>query len=139
MENRNRDPQRNGQTVTMRYDNAVTTRTFRRDTTGFNAFDVAQLSGNIVDVEDLDWSLPGGVDDTTFYDGGVLVWHIDERVIAANVSTNSVNADPKHRGVDLEEADGSQDIGQSYGTFSAGAAAKSAHHSISGMQEATRR
>jgi hypothetical protein len=120
VENRNRDPQRNGQTMTMRYDNATTTRTFRRDTTGFNAFDVSQLSGNIVDVEDMDWSLPGGVDDTTFYDGGVLIWHIDERVIAATVSTNSVNADPTHRGVDLEEADGSQDIGQSYGTFAAG-------------------
>lgn len=120
VENRNRDPQRNGQTVTMRYDNAVTTQSFRRDTTGFNAFDVSALKGNVIDVEDLDWSLPGGVDDTTFYDGGVLVWHIDERVIAANVATNSVNADPKHRGVDLEEADGSQDIGQSYGTFSAG-------------------
>ncbi len=120
VENRNRDPQRNGQTVTMRYDGAVTTRTFLRDTTGFNGFDISQLNGNVVNVEDLDWSLPGGVDGTTFYDGGVLIWHIDERVIARNVTTNSVNADPAHRGVDLEEADGSQDIGQSYGTFSAG-------------------
>jgi hypothetical protein len=120
VENRNRDPQRNGQTVTMRYDNTTSSRTFRRDTSGFNAFDVALLKGNVVDVEDLDWSLPGGVDDTTFYDGGVLIWHIDERVIAANAGTNSVNADAKHRGVDLEEADGSQDLGQTYGTFSAG-------------------
>ncbi len=120
LENRNRDAHRNGQTVTMRYNNITTSLTFKQDTTGFNAFDVTSLHGNVTDVEDLDWSLPGGVDDTVFYDGGVLVWHIDERIIAANIATNGVNADPQRRGVDLEEADGSQDLGQSYGSFTAG-------------------
>ncbi len=120
VENRNRDAQRNGQTVTMRYNNVTTSLTFKQDTAGFNAFDVSSLQGNVTDVQDLDWSLPGGVDDSAFYDGGVLVWHIDERIIAANIATNGVNADPQHRGVDLEEADGSQDLGQSYGSFTAG-------------------
>ena len=72
-------------------------------------------------MEDFDWSLPGGVDkDGTFYDGGILVWHIDDAVIARNRSTNTINADPKRRGVDVEEADGSQDLGQEYGFLSAG-------------------
>jgi hypothetical protein len=119
LENRNRDPQRNGQTVRMTYNGAASSLTFRHDTIGFNAFDVTLLKGNITDVEDLDWSLPGGLDDSTFYDGGALVWHIDERVIAAKISSNDVNADPARRGVDLEEADGSQDIGQTYDALSA--------------------
>jgi hypothetical protein len=122
VENRNRDPGRNGQTIVSRYDGIVSSRTFARDTTGFNAYDISALQGAVIDVEDLDFSLPGGVDqEGTFYDGGILIWHIDERIINRNLATNTVNADPDHRGVDLEEADGSQDIGQSYqGLFAAG-------------------
>lgn len=41
---------------------------------------------------------------------GLLIWHIDENVIAQNFTPNfdlnSVNADSAHKGVDLEEADG---------------------------------
>ena len=121
VENRNRDPQRNGQTVYSTYNGVVRQQLFLRDTTGFNAFDITKLAGTITDVEDYDWSLPGGVDDRgNFFDGGVLIWHIDESVIAANIGADAVNADPKRRGVDVEEADGSQDIGQSYGFTSAG-------------------
>jgi hypothetical protein len=118
LENRNRDPQRNGQTVKMNYNGVTSSMTVRHDTTGFFAFDVTLLKGNITDVEDLDWSLPGGMDDSTFYDGGTLVWHIDERVIASKIGANAVNADATRRGVDLEEADGSQDIGQTYDALS---------------------
>ncbi len=121
VENRNRDPLRNGQTVTSRFRGAMRQQVFPRDTIGFSAFDISALDGVIMDVEDPDWSLPGGVDDAgVFYDGGALIWHIDEGVINQNLSSNGVNADPKRRGVDVEEADGSQDIGQQYGSFSAG-------------------
>ncbi len=48
-----------------------------------------------------DWGLPGS---------GVLIWHIDQGVIARNRPSNTVNADDSHRGVDLEEADGIQDF-----------------------------
>jgi len=121
LENRNRDPLRNGQTVTSRYRGAIRQQVFPRDTAGFFAFDISALAGVVMDVEDFDWSLPGGVDDKgVFYDGGVLIWHVDEAVINENLASNSVNADLKRRGVDVEEADGSQDIGQQYGTFSAG-------------------
>lgn len=39
---------------------------------------------------------------------GILVWHIDESV--GNIINNNINADPKHRRVDLEEADGRDDL-----------------------------
>jgi M6 family metalloprotease-like protein len=50
------------------------------------------------------------------YDGaipgsGLLIWHIDEEVIRNGLELNQVNADFERRGVDLEEADGVQDIG----------------------------
>jgi len=126
VENRNRDPQRNGQRITMVDNGATVVKTFARDTAGFNAYDVASLAGSITRVEDFDWSLPGGVDDEgVFYDGGILIWHIDENVIASRLSTNSINADITRRGVDLEEADGSQDIGREYAFLSAGGGSES--------------
>ena len=43
---------------------------------------------------------------------GLYIWHIDERVIMNAVLTdqNIINADPRHKGVDVEEADGVQDL-----------------------------
>jgi len=122
VENRNRDPLKDGQTVTMVFNGATIQKTFLRDTVGFNAFDVSEVYGVVTDVDDYDWSLPGGVSPTgEFFDGGILIWHVDEDVIQANLSTNTVNADPMRRGVDLEEADGSQDIGHEFGFLSPGA------------------
>ncbi|MFH1010612.1 MAG: T9SS type A sorting domain-containing protein, partial [bacterium] len=40
--------------------------------------------------------------------------------IQEGLADNTVNADPKHRGVDLVEADGAQDIGEEYGFGFAG-------------------
>jgi hypothetical protein len=121
IENRNRDPQQNGQHVTMVVNGSTVVQAFTRDTTGFNAYDITALSGSVTSVEDYDWSLPGGVDDNgVFYDGGILVWHIDESVIASGLASNTINADAARRGVDLEEADGSQDLGQEYGLLTAG-------------------
>ena len=45
---------------------------------------------------------------------GILIWHIDENVInenfTANFDKNRVNANALHKGVDLEEADGIQNL-----------------------------
>lgn len=68
--------------------------------------------GVIVRIEEYDFALPGS---------GILIWHVDENVLREGLSQNRVNVDPKHRGVDLEEADGAQDIGESYGFLSGGA------------------
>jgi immune inhibitor A len=48
-------------------------------------------------------------DDPTPCDG-LLIWHIDERVIEDNLSDNTVNGNKLHKGVDLEEADGYNDL-----------------------------
>ena len=59
--------------------------------------------GVITKVFDYDFSIPGD---------GILIWHIDDRVIADNYYSNTINADQNHHGIDLEESDGAQDIGQ---------------------------
>lgn len=45
---------------------------------------------------------------------GLLIWHIDERIIEQNFTPNfdrnRINADSRHKGVDLEEADGIQHL-----------------------------
>ena len=41
---------------------------------------------------------------------GLLIWHIDEDVIYSKWNSNSVNNDEDHKGVDLEEADGEDDL-----------------------------
>jgi hypothetical protein len=42
---------------------------------------------------------------------GLLIWHIDESVIRTAPDEYSINADRERKGIDLEEADGAQDIG----------------------------
>ncbi|GAB4330807.1 MAG: hypothetical protein Kow0037_06900 [Calditrichia bacterium] len=69
--------------------------------------------GVLIDVKNPDLGLPGN---------GCLIWHIDEQVIARYRDENKINNDPEHRGVDLEEADGSQDIGEEFDFLSPGSA-----------------
>ncbi len=116
VENRNRDVKNDGQTLTIRWNGEQFTKQYAEDDPDFNASNVDSIYGTVVNVDDLDWSLPGAIG----YTGGILIWHIDETIIDNNLATNSINADPEHRGVYLEEADGSQDIGQSYGLIDPG-------------------
>ncbi|NCU27545.1 hypothetical protein EOM86_12655, partial [Candidatus Nomurabacteria bacterium] len=56
---------------------------------------------------------------------GLLIWHIDENIIneyfEQNFDTNQVNADALHKGVDLEEADGIEQLDTAvYDTFKYG-------------------
>ena len=46
--------------------------------------------------------------------GGIVIWHIDEKIINEKINENAVNAVMNMKGVDVEEADGIQDIGQSF-------------------------
>lgn len=63
-------------------------------------------SGTIVRVDEYDFGLPGS---------GILIWHVDERVIEDGYADNRVNVDREHRGVDLVECDAAQDIGYYFG------------------------
>lgn len=69
----------------------------------------------ITSVDEYDFGLPGS---------GILIWHIDEEVIRNKIAENRVNSDRERRGVDLEEADGAQDIGRFYGFLHPGSGAE---------------
>lgn len=62
----------------------------------------SKKTGVLLSVPRYDYGLPGS---------GLLIWHVDESVINANLSSNSINNDKNRRGVDLEEGDGAQDLG----------------------------
>jgi len=68
--------------------------------------------GVIVRVDEYDFGLPGS---------GILIWHVDESIVQAKLSENKINSDKNRRGLDLEEADGAQDLGESYGMLEGGA------------------
>jgi hypothetical protein len=108
LENRVRDARKDGATVTYKVNGNVNTITFPKDTTGFLSFDVDSLKGVIIDVDEFDWAVPGN---------GVVIWHIDNNIINANIEANSINIDKFARGVDVEEADGIQDIGEEFVTI----------------------
>lgn len=118
LENRHRDPNNDGVTLTVRGKETVTqTFTNRDEAFVFQqpGFEELLAPGVVVDVSDFDWSLPGGPvqgSEDRFLNGGILIWHVDEAVIDRQRSGRGVNADPDRRGVDLEEADGAQDIGR---------------------------
>lgn len=59
-------------------------------------------NGVVTQVPDYDLGLPSA---------GLLIWHIDEKVVHQGLGRYSINMDRQRRGVDLEEADGAQDIG----------------------------
>lgn len=77
--------------------------------------DVSKPDTIVVDVEDgvliaiesneYDFFQPGS---------GLLIWHVDQAVIADYGPYNAVNIDPARKGVDLEEADGVQDFDVPY-------------------------
>lgn len=71
---------------------------------------ISDSSGVLLSVDNYDLGLPGR---------GVLIWHIDKSVIR-NSKDNIINNDPSWRAVDLEEADGSQDIGEQYDILQSG-------------------
>ncbi len=87
-----------------------------------NDFAAEQAIGVITQVDEYDFGLPYTVDQNNraLPGPGILIWHIDENIIRANYASNRVNADADHRGVDLEEADGAQDIGRFYGFLDLG-------------------
>ena len=72
--------------------------------------EISDSSGVLLKVANYDLGLPGA---------GILLWHVDYSVIR-NAEKGSINNNPTHRAVDLEEADGSQDIGQQYTLLDAG-------------------
>lgn len=105
IENRQRDVNHDGVTVTYKIGNSIHTFHTDKDNPRFNFSNVDTLAGVITDVDEYDWALPGN---------GIVIWHIDENIIKEKITINKINADIKNRGVDVEEADGIQDIGEHF-------------------------
>ena len=70
----------------------------------------------LFDSIDIEFDENGVVTSISSYDlglpaSGLLIWHIDESVIRIAPDEYSINTDRERKGIDLEEADGAQDIG----------------------------
>ena len=81
-----------------------------------NADDYPDYVEVLFDSVDIEFDENGVVTSVSSYDlglpaSGLLIWHIDESVIRAAPDEYSINADRERKGIDLEEADGAQDIG----------------------------
>jgi hypothetical protein len=105
IENRQRDVADNGANLTYITNGNVVSKTFEKDTTGFYSYDIDSLKGVVLNIDEFDWALPGN---------GIVIWHIDESVINEKLTENKINVDKEKRGVDVEEADGIQDIGEKF-------------------------
>ncbi|HKI44921.1 MAG TPA: T9SS type A sorting domain-containing protein [Balneolales bacterium] len=128
VENRYRDPSQKGLDLTIQQPNGSVTVQHIGDNDAYfnNSYPdsiIAQIkAGTVVGVNDYDWALPGGVDagpdnevgtnDDRLLMGGQLIWHIDDGVIRTQEANDAINNNPDRKGVNLMEADGSQDIGR---------------------------
>ncbi len=114
VENRSRDANSDGATVTYIVNGETKTKTFLKD------ISVDSIQGVVVDVDEFDWAVPNTISVDNNYDplpgGGIVIWHIDENVINEKIADNKINVDKNNRGVDVEEADGVQDIGERFTT-----------------------
>ncbi len=107
IENRQRDANNDGIEITYKVGGQLKTIRFSEDLDNFNNAFVDTISGVVLDVDEFDWAIPGN---------GILIWHIDEKIIDTGLATNKINVGD-NRGVDLEEADGIQDIGVEFRTI----------------------
>src|ERR1035437_5717618 len=114
VENRERDVNSNGSTLTIQLGGQTITKTFIKDASGYYSFAVDSVYGVVTDVDEYDWSLPGWITDTSNYKGGILIWHIDDNVINAKIATDQINTDINDRGVELVEANGIKVIGEKF-------------------------
>jgi hypothetical protein len=117
IENRQRDANNNGAILTINSAGQTITKTFTQDASGFFSFAVDSVYGVVTDVDEYDWSLPGQIDDTSHYAGGILIWHIDDNVINAKIGADQINNDKTNRGVELVEANGIKIIGFQFTTI----------------------
>lgn len=112
LENRERDAHHDGLKLTTYFQGQTHVQTIRNDTTNFDGVQVTGIDGVVTDADEYDWALPGGQYNGKSYNGGILIWHVDENIIKNNLATNTVNANPAHRGVALMEAHGALEIGK---------------------------
>ncbi|MCE5249492.1 T9SS type A sorting domain-containing protein [bacterium] len=77
-----------------------------RDSLAHAVYSDTDSSGVWLSVDHYDAYIPGS---------GILIWHINDRIIREKRAQGAINDDPLRRGIDLLEGDGRQDIGAMYG------------------------
>ncbi len=121
IENRKRDAGLNGCTVTYKVGGEIFSKTFYNDEDEFNFYNVSEIKGVVLEVDDFDWAIPGDdrntADRENFEDVGFIIWHIDENIIEEKLSQNKINTNKFLRGVRVVEADGIFDIGEEFQTI----------------------
>lgn len=119
VENRKRDAHKDGSIVTYISNGQTYTKNFDKDYKEFIYYNVDTLRGVVIDVDEFDWALPNGFRDykiEKFSEVGLIIWHIDEKVISDNYESNTINNDKYARGIAVVEADGIRDIGEEFKT-----------------------
>jgi hypothetical protein len=107
LENRVRTSDDTGLMLHIFNEGTISTQRFSAVSDDFDRFNVQAFKGGVVtQASSYDFALPGRDADNQQYNGGILIWHIDERQFS-----RAVNNDPDALAVDIEEADGAQDIG----------------------------
>lgn len=107
IENRQKDARKDGVKIKSQLGVNLLEYNFTSDYRRFSSFYVDTVDGVVIDVDEFDWATPGN---------GILIWHIDEKIIAENFESNSINAF-KIKGVRLIEADGIEDVGKEFTTI----------------------
>jgi len=105
IEARHRDP--DDDSLTFAYDRDGRVLTLKYDYS-FEAEDGFRVP---VRIEDHSFDLPAS---------GMLIWHVDEGVIRDRLAEDKLQVDRYHRAVSLEEADGTEDIGEEYAFLQVG-------------------
>ncbi len=108
IENRQKDVFKDGIKIKSQVGVNLLEYNFLKDFRNFNSYYVDSVDGVVIDVDEFDWATPGN---------GIVIWHIDEKVVAENFADNSINSNPKLRGIKVIEADGIQDIGNEFKTI----------------------
>ncbi|MBI5730313.1 MAG: T9SS type A sorting domain-containing protein [Ignavibacteriales bacterium] len=109
VENREQDAKKDNLIITYRRNDSTLTKEVFKDTSGlFTVIPKTLHGGVVIDVDEYDAAVPGN---------GIVIWHIDEKIINEKIAENKINADPNARGVYVEEADGIQDIGVKYTSY----------------------
>ncbi len=108
IENRQRDTKSDGIKIKSMIGNYLYEYHFQEDFRKFSSYYVDTVDGVVLDIDEFDWAIPGN---------GILIWHIDDKIISENLASNTINANPKLKGVKLIEADGIQDIGTEFRTI----------------------
>lgn len=108
IENRQKDVRKDGIKIKSKIGVNLIEFNFFSDSKRFSSYYVDTVDGVVIDVDEFDWATPGN---------GILIWHIDEKIVSENFVTNTINANQKLKGIKLIEADGIQDIGVEFKTI----------------------